>query len=229
MSTLIMWKFSVFLDCDNVTRSFISISYTSCIWLLKLQICWRATVSDTMSSSCYHIGTNRLSQDEYQVTNIDVVNKRSNKNLFKTALEKLNKRYKKHKKISDNLYEVIVIHKEKDDEDEPAVESLVPPTPPTRSRARERSCSRNSVWSNGTGTGTVPPTPPPRSRRNSQSSFGRNIPLNDTIPPTPPPRSRPQSRSSCRGTGKGTDHTHIRLSYILNIIEVVAPVPAISM
>ena len=194
-----------------------------------MQICWGATVSDIMSSSCYHIGTNRLSQDEYQVTNIDLVNKRSNKNLFKTALEKLNKRYKKHKKISDNLYEVIVIHKEKDDEDEPAVESLVPPTPPTRTRARERSCSRNSVWSNGTGTGTVPPTPPPRSRRNSQSSFGRNIPLNDTIPPTPPPRSRPQSRSSCRGTGKGTDHIHIRLSYILNIIEVVAPVPAISM
>ena len=164
-----------------------------------------------MSSSCYHIGTNRLSQDEYQVTNIDVVNKRSNKNLFKTALEKLNKRYKKHKKISDNLYEVIVIHKEKDDDDddEPQVDSLVPPTPPTRTRIRERSYSRNSVWSNGTGTGTgtVPPTPPPRSRRNSQSSFGRNIPLNDTIPPTPPPRSRPHSRSSCRGpAGSGMFH-----------------------
>ena len=148
-----------------------------------------------MSSSCYHIGTNRLSQDEYQVTNIEVVNKRSNKNLFKTALEKLNKRYKKHKKISDNLYEVIVIHKEKDDDDdddEPEVACLVPPSPPIRTR---RSSSRNSVWSNG----TVPPTPPPRSRRNSQSSFGRNIPLTDTIPPTPPPRSRPHSRSSCRG------------------------------
>ena len=67
-----------------------------------------------MTSSCYHIGNNRNS-DEYQVTNIDAVNKRSNKNLFKTAIEKLNRKYKKHKRINDNLYEVIVIYKETED------------------------------------------------------------------------------------------------------------------
>ena len=101
-----------------------------------------------MSSSCYHMGTNRGS-DEYQVTNIDVVNKRSNKNLFKTALEKLNKRYKKHKKIKDNLYEVIVIYKEKDDDTEDRimdeamlvksepVRRKVAPTPPPRTRSRD--------------------------------------------------------------------------------------------
>ena len=101
-----------------------------------------------MSSACYHIGTNRHS-DEYQVTNIDALNKRSNKNLFKTALEKLNKRYRNRKKIKDNLYEVIVIYKEKDDNTEDKIddESIVKsepmkrravdvPTPPPRSRSR---------------------------------------------------------------------------------------------
>ena len=72
-----------------------------------------------MSSACYRVDRSRLNDNrnsqEYQVTNIDAVKKRSNKNLFKTAIEKLNKKYKKHKKINDNLYEVIVIYKENDD------------------------------------------------------------------------------------------------------------------
>ena len=102
-----------------------------------------------MSSSCYHIGTNRLS-DEYQVTNIEAVNKRSNKNLFKTALEKLNKRYRNRKKINDNLYEVIVIYKENDDSAEDRIlDSTIARSEPVRRRAAGP---------------TAGPTPPPRTR-----------------------------------------------------------------
>ena len=102
-----------------------------------------------MSSACYHIGTNRLS-DEYQVTNIDVVNKRSNKNLFKTALEKLNKRYRNHKKINDNLYEVIVIYKENDVNTEDKIDEVIVKSEPEPRRPLE-------------GKGSAP-TPPPRTR-----------------------------------------------------------------
>ena len=72
-----------------------------------------------MAGTCYSLDRSRIqsnrNSEEYTVTNIDAVKKRSNKNLFKTALEKLNKKYRKHKKINDNLYEVIVIYKENDD------------------------------------------------------------------------------------------------------------------
>ena len=115
------------------------------------------TASDTMSSSCYHIGTNRLS-DEYQVTNIEAVNKRSNKNLFKTALEKLNKRYRNRKKINDNLYEVIVIYKENDDSAEDRIlDSTIARSEPVRRRAA-------GPTAGPTAEPTAGPAPPPRTR-----------------------------------------------------------------
>ena len=52
-------------------------------------------------------------------TSIQAVKQRSSKNLFKTALEKLNQKYKKHRKIRDNLYEVIVIYKGVEEEEAP--------------------------------------------------------------------------------------------------------------
>ena len=126
--------------------------FLNCSCIIRITDSWRLTASDSMSSACYHIGTNRLS-DEYQVTNIDVVNKRSNKNLFKTALEKLNKRYRNRRKINDNLYEVIVIYKENDVNTEDKIDDEVivksepepgrplkgkgsAPTPPPRTRSR---------------------------------------------------------------------------------------------
>ena len=114
-----------------------------------------------MSSSCYHLGdkTKNRQSDEYTVTNIDAANKRGNKNLFKTALEKLNKKYKKHKKINDNLYEVIVIYKDKDEGgggddrieningvmSEPLTRKVnyEAPKPPPRTRSRCSDCNQN--------------------------------------------------------------------------------------
>ena len=112
-------------------------------------------LSEIMTSTCYsRAGKGNRKSDEYQVTNIDALNKRSNKNLFKTALEKLNRKYKKHKKINDNLYEVIVIYKEEKDDDagderihDPSVVRSEPtrrkhrhddhhPVPPPRTRSR---------------------------------------------------------------------------------------------
>ena len=105
------------------------------------------TLSHNMTSSCYHIGNNRNS-DEYQVTNIDAVNKRSNKNLFKTAIEKLNRKYKKHKRINDNLYEVIVIYKET--EDAGTVDRIVDPN-----IVKSEPCRRKHIGG---------PAAPPRTR-----------------------------------------------------------------
>ena len=108
-----------------------------------------------MTSSCVpHLGPGagdkRRESEEYTVTNIELANKRGNKNLFKTALEKLSKKYRKHKKISDNLYEVIVVYKDSDEleaEAEAAAHSrCITRSEPTKRKVR-----------NG-------PTPPPRTR-----------------------------------------------------------------
>ena len=109
--------------------------------------------SHVMTSSCVpHLGPGaedkRRGSEEYTVTNIELANKRGNKNLFKTALEKLSKKYRKHKKISDNLYEVIVVYKDSDDFD---AEAEAHPRSMTRSEPTKRKV-RNG------------PTPPPRTR-----------------------------------------------------------------
>ena len=59
------------------------------------------------------------SNQDMATTSIQAVKQRSSKNLFKTALEKLNQKYKKHRKIRDNLYEVIVIYKGVEEEEAP--------------------------------------------------------------------------------------------------------------
>ena len=108
-----------------------------------------------MTSSCVpHLGPGagdkRRGSEEYTVTNIELANKRGNKNLFKTALEKLSKKYRKHKKISDNLYEVIVVYK---DSDELEAES--------EAAAHSRSMTRSEPTKRKVRNG---PTPPPRTR-----------------------------------------------------------------
>ena len=115
-----------------------------------------------MTSSCVpHLGPGagdkRRESEEYTVTNIELANKRGNKNLFKTALEKLSKKYRKHKKISDNLYEVIVVYKDSDEleaEAEAAAHSrCITRSEPTKRKVR-----------NG-------PTPPPRTRSRHKELF----------------------------------------------------------
>ena len=104
-----------------------------------------------MTSSCVpHLGPgagDKRGSEEYTLTNIELANKRGNKNLFKTALEKLSKKYRKHKKINDNLYEVIVVYKDSDELEAEAGH--------TRSMTRSEPTKRKVR--NG-------PTPPPRTR-----------------------------------------------------------------
>ena len=106
-----------------------------------------------MTSSCVpHLGPGdgdkRRGSEEYTLTNIEAASKRGNKNLFKTALEKLSRKYRKHKKISDNLYEVIVVYK---DSEELEAEAETQPRSLTRSEPTKRKI-RNG------------PIPPPRTR-----------------------------------------------------------------
>jgi len=136
---------------------------------------------------------------------------RGRKNLFKTALDKLTKKHKNKKAPSENVYEVIVLYKDKHEEhkdeyvskdndvrslysnpkrlNNPA-DSNTPESPRAPPRTRSRPHSRISCRTSEINT--IPPTPPPRSRSHSRRSSMRS--------PTPPPRSRPQSRNSCRGT-----------------------------
>jgi len=137
-------------------------------------------------------------------------NTRGRKNLFKTALDKLTKKHKNKKAPSENVYEVIVLYKDKHEDHEngyvskdndlrslysnpkrfPNKEDNTNEQPRAPPRTRSRSHSRISCRSSEINT--IPPTPPPRSRSHSRRSSMRS--------PTPPPRSRPQSRNSCRGT-----------------------------
>ena len=140
------------------------------------------------------------------------VDKRGRKNLFRTALDKLTKKQKNKKVASENVYEVVVVYKDKqlENDDSEHIDpkhdyklsedvihktlytSIGPPKAPPRTRSRPH--SRNSHTSSELNT--IPPTPPPRSRSHSHRSS--MIQLDRA--PTPPPRSRPQSRNSCRGS-----------------------------
>jgi len=140
------------------------------------------------------------------------VDKRGRKNLFRTALDKLTKKQKNKNAAGENVYEVVVVYKDKhlENDDSEHIDpkhdyksskdvinktlytSIGPPKAPPRTRSRPH--SRNSHTSSELNT--IPPTPPPRSRSHSQHSS--MIQLDRA--PTPPPRSRPQSRNSCRGS-----------------------------
>ena len=163
---------------------------------------------------CYHSPSSRHSGAYEPSYARNKVEKRGRKNLFRTALDILTKKHKNRKTASENVYEVIVIYKDRrvdlENDDSKHVDTnngnkiskdLInkttyttvgsPKAPPrTRSRPNSRNSCKNSDLYD------IPPTPPPRSRSHSQRSS--MIKLDRA--PTPPPRSRPQSRNSCRGS-----------------------------
>ena len=72
----------------------------------------------TFPSMCYHSPSARYSSAYAPSNTKEGADKRGRKNLFKTALAKLTKKHKEKKAVSDNVYEVIVIYKDKDDDHE---------------------------------------------------------------------------------------------------------------
>ena len=177
---------------------------------------------------CYQSPSTSYNSD-YDLSNSRKgADKRGSKNLFKTALDRLTSKHKERNAVSDNVYEVIVIYKDKDDTEHSHPSSKYtqcqditintseikdePPKAPPRSRSRTH--SRNSCKNYAFDSQSPTVRSPPRSRPQSQSSC-KTFPV-DNPPPTPPPRSRPQSRNSFKSIVLESNRSSFKLKDFQN-------------